>query len=121
MDACTDTLVIELEHCPRAGARGAPSARPVPGDAATVLRFVARRGGRLLYVSPPFPGPRPGEGGDPREDVAPGMNRALHTLRRDIQRDGWIACGRGAHPWAVRFERPAAAGRTDGRAALAYP
>lgn len=110
MDETGGTLVIDLQEV--TGPAQAPShGQAADGVGDAVLRFVAREGNDVRYQSPPFPGPHLAGGVDAREDVAPGMNRALHSLRRTIQRDGWVCCGRGRHPWALRFERSLDAGR----------
>jgi hypothetical protein len=40
----------------------------------------------------------------PQEAWAPGMAKTLHDLRREIENDGWVAAGRGAEPWAFKYE-----------------
>lgn len=42
-----------------------------------------------------------------QEAWAPGMTKSLQDLCREIENDGWVEAGRGAEPWAFRYERPA--------------
>jgi hypothetical protein len=33
------------------------------------------------------------------------MILSLNELRHELKDDGWVEVGRGAEPWALRFER----------------
>lgn len=75
-----------------------------PGGGA-YLRFVALADGRVRYRSATFAAPRTPGDLPPREEWAPGMTKALDELVAEIESDGWVEVGRGAHPWSVRYGR----------------
>jgi len=35
------------------------------------------------------------------------MTKSLQDLRRKVENNGWVEAGRGAEPWAFKYERPA--------------
>ncbi len=69
------------------------------------MRFVGTTNGVRRYKGSTFPLPRTFGTLPPQEDWAPGMTRSLEELCREIQGDGWVQVGRGAEPWAYRYQR----------------
>lgn len=41
----------------------------------------------------------------PKEAWAPGMQRALAELQREIEADGWVEVGVGEQPWEHQYRR----------------
>lgn len=70
------------------------------------MRFVGRVSGqRRRYRGSTFLAPRARDTLATQEKWVPGMARSLNGLLQDLARDGWVEVGRGAKPWALRFER----------------
>jgi len=70
------------------------------------MRFVGITNGDRRYKGSTFPSPRTLGTLPPQEEWAPGMTQSLEELCRELEGDGWVRVGRGAEPWAYRYQRP---------------
>ena len=98
------TLQIELEDMAGTSWWAGVLTTLTSQSGSTYLRFVGRVDGHRQYKGATFPAPRTLGTLAPQEAWAPGMTKTLQDLRREIEHDGWIAAGRGAEPWAFKYE-----------------
>ena len=100
------TLQIELEDMAGTSWWAGVLATLASQSGNAFLRFVGRIDGDRRYTGATFPAPRTLSTLPPQEAWAPRMTYSLQDLRREIENDGWVEAGRGAEPWALKYERP---------------
>ena len=106
-NAPEEMLRIELEDA--ATRTGRVSTLGLLAGARQMWHFVALLGDEVRYDSDTFSAPYSwghlplGRTMRPREEWAPGMDEALHTLRVEIAADGWVIDGRGEQEWQDRY------------------
>ena len=101
------TLQIELEDMVGTSWWAGVAATLASQSGNAYLRFVGRVDGHRRYKGATFPAPRTLGTLPPQEAWAPEMTKNLRELRREIENEGWVEAGRGAEPWAFKYERPA--------------
>ena len=106
MDSDAVTVQIKLEDVGLTSwwARVIAILTSTPGNA--YMRFVGSINGDRRYKGSTFPSPRTLGTLPPQEEWAPGMTQSLEELCRELEDDGWVQVGRGAEPWAYRYQRP---------------
>lgn len=107
MDTETATLQIELEDVGGTSWWASILTMLSSQTGSMTYRFVGKVDGHRRYKSSTFSAARSTPPEPPQEQRAPGMNRSLEEIRRDLTADGWIEVGRGTEPWAYTFERRA--------------
>jgi hypothetical protein len=101
------TLQIELEDMAGVSWWASVLATLASQSGNAYVRFVGRVDGHRRYKGATFPAPRTLGTLPPQEAWAFGMTKSLQDLRREIENDGWVETGRGAEPWAFKYEHSA--------------
>ena len=103
------TLTIELEDA--ATRRGWVSTLGLLAGTMQMWHFVGMLADEVRYESDTFSAPYSwghlplGRTMMPRNEWAPGMDKALDELRGEIAADGWVLVGRGEQEWQDRYGR----------------
>jgi hypothetical protein len=106
MDSDVVTLQIKLEDVGGTSWWAGVIATLTSQSGNAYMRFVGSTNGDRRYKGSTFPSPRTLGTLPPQEEWAPGMTQSLEELCRELEDDGWVQVGRGAEPWAYRYQRP---------------
>jgi hypothetical protein len=106
MDSDVVTLQIKLEDVGGTSWWAGVIATLTSQSGNAYMRFVGSTNGDRRYKGSTFASPRTLGTLPPQEEWAPGMTQSLEELRRELEDGGWVQVGRGAEPWAYRYQRP---------------
>ena len=106
MDSGAVTLQIKLENVGGTSWWAGVIATLTSQSGNAYMRFVGSTNGDRRYKGSTFTSPRTLGTLQPQEEWAPGMTQSLEELRRELEDGGWVQVGRGAEPWAYRYQRP---------------
>ena len=105
MRSAAETLTVELEDVGGTSWWAGILTVLASQYGSTQRRFVGRVDGVARYKSGTFPVPGSTGPVPPQEQWAPGMTKALETLKEDLAQDGWRESSRGTEAWSLTYQR----------------